>query len=66
VSDAQVWTVIGAFVATLAAIVALVLRLIDAKIDGLRAELVARFDALDRDLQRLYDHTFARGEEPPS
>jgi hypothetical protein len=65
VNGAQVWTVIGAFVATLAALVTLVLRLIDAKLDGLRAELLARFDSLERDVQRLYEHAYSR-EEPPA
>ena len=63
-SGAQTWAALGVFAAALGAIVTLVLRLIDAKIDGLRAELLARFDALERDLQRLYEHAFARGEGP--
>jgi hypothetical protein len=69
VSTAQAWTLIGVFAATLAVLVTLVLQVIDAKIggldakiDGLRQEMVARFDSIDRDLQRLYEHVFHRGE----
>ena len=61
-SDAQTWAALGVLAAALAIIITLVLRLIDAKIDGLRGEMIARFDALDRDLQRLYDREFGRGE----
>jgi hypothetical protein len=65
-SDAQTWAALGIF-AVIGVLVTvqttLVLRLIDAKFDGLRAELTVRFDAIDRDLQRLYEHVFQR-EEP--
>jgi hypothetical protein len=64
--------VIGGFLAILVAIVGLVLRLVRAEIailrehiDGLRNELVTRFDGLERDVQRLYEHAFAC-EEPPA
>jgi hypothetical protein len=43
--------------AALAIMITLVLRLIDARIDGLCQEMVVRFDSIDRDLQRLYEHT---------
>jgi hypothetical protein len=71
-SGAQVWTVIGGFFAILTALVGLVLRVVRAEVavlreqlDGLRNELLARFDALDRDVQRLYRHVFER-QEPPA
>jgi hypothetical protein len=60
VSGAQTWTVIGIFAAALFALVGLVVRLVDARIGGLRNELVARLDALDRDVQRFYEHAFGR------
>ena len=63
-NSAQVWTIISVFVVTLGALVTLVLRLIEAKIDGLRVELatlrkhvdghqhelLARLDALRKEL----------------
>ena len=56
-SSAQVWTVIGALFAVFAAMVALVLAVVRAEIavlrervDGIRNELLTRFDALERDL----------------
>jgi hypothetical protein len=64
VNGAQVWTIIGVLVATLGAIVSLVLR-VDAKIDGLRGELLARFDLLERELARIYAFVFER-QEPPT
>jgi hypothetical protein len=68
-SSAQTWaligTLIGILLASVAATTALVLRLIDAQIAGLRNELLARLDALDRDLQRLYARVFEH-EGPPA
>lgn len=71
-NDAQTWTVIGAFLAILIALAASVLAVVRAEIavlrehvDGIRAELLARFDSLDRDVQRLYSHVFDR-EGPPA
>jgi hypothetical protein len=60
-NDAQTWTVVGIFAGALFALVTLVVWLVDARISGLRNELVARLDALDRDVQRLFEHAF-RGE----
>jgi hypothetical protein len=62
VSTAQTWAALGVLAAALAIIITLVLRLIDARIDGLRQEMVVRFDSIDRDLQRLYEHVFHRDE----
>jgi hypothetical protein len=60
VSTAQTWAALGVLAAALAIMITLVLRLIDARIDGLRQEMVARFetfgarfDSIDRDVQRL-------------
>ena len=64
-TDAQVWTVIGGFLAILVAMSGLVLALVRAEIAVLREHVDARLEAIDRDLQRLYDHVFAR-EEPPA
>lgn len=57
-SDPQTWTVIGGFLAILVAMCALVLAVVRAEI----AVLAARLDSIDRDLQRLFEHVFARGE----
>ena len=72
-SGAQTWTVIGGFLAILVAMSGLVLALVRAEItvlrervDGIRNELLARFDALERDLQRLYEHAFEREQGPPA
>jgi hypothetical protein len=62
VSTAQTWAALGVLAAALAIMITLVLRLIDARIDGLRQEMVVRFDSIDRDLQRLYEHVFHRDE----
>ena len=64
-SSAQTWTLIGGFFAIVAAMVGLVIVVIDAKVDGLRNEMVARFESLERELQRLYEVVFAR-EGPPA
>jgi hypothetical protein len=66
VSSAQVWTVIGGFLAILAAMAALVLAVVRAEIAVLREHVDARLDAIDRDLQRLYDHVFQREARPPA
>jgi len=65
VSSAQVWTVIGGFLAILVAMIGLVLALVRAEVEGLRRELLARFDGLERDVHRLYVRAFER-EEPPA
>jgi hypothetical protein len=64
VSDAQTWTLIAGFfalmVSTVSALIGLTLRTVRADIGGLRAEMGARFDAvdvrmdhLDRDVQAV-------------
>lgn len=65
-SSAQTWTVIGGFFAILVAVVGLVLALVRAEITVLRVEMNTRFDSLERDLQRLYEHTFSRQGESPA
>jgi hypothetical protein len=62
-SDAQTWTVIGGFLAILVTMSGLVLRIVRLEISGLRNEMVARFDALDRDVQRLFERVFHEGTE---
>lgn len=64
-NDAETWTVIGGFLAILVAFAGVVVALIRSEVDGLRNEMRARFDAVDRDLQRLYEHAFKR-EGPPT
>jgi hypothetical protein len=66
VSDAQTWTLIGGFLAILAAMSGLVLALVRAEIavlrehvDGHHAELLARFAAVERELERLHVEVFA-------
>lgn len=63
-SSAQTWSVIGIFAGALFALVGLVVRLVDVRIEGLRNEILARFESLERDLQRLYEHSFG-GERSP-
>jgi hypothetical protein len=63
VSSAQVWTVIGGFFAILDAMAGLVLAVVRAEIAVLREHVDGRLDGIERDLQRLYDHVFARQEE---
>ena len=61
-TTAQSWTLIGTLIAILLAYVTvtatLLLRVIDAKFEG----VIARLDVLDRDVQRLYERLFDRGE----
>lgn len=64
-NDAQTWTLLGIFAAAQAALIGLVLRLVLAEIRGLRNEMLARFEGLERDVQRLYEHAFSR-EVPPA
>lgn len=70
VNDAQTWTVIGGFLAILAAMAGLVLRIVATEIRGVRGEINARFDAvdrrfdhLDRDVQALTRRVFGIGNE---
>lgn len=69
-SSAQVWTVIAGFLAILVAMSGLVLALVRAEIRELRAEirgdlhvLAARFDAVEREVERLHERVYA-GEPP--
>jgi len=57
-NEPQVWTLIGAFVAGQAALIALVLRIVSVEIGSLRNEMNVRFDHLDRDVQALTRHVF--------
>lgn len=68
-NDAQIWTMIGAFTALMFGMMTVVstlfVRVIRAEIGGLRGEMQARFegvdrrlDGLDRDVQALVKHTF--------
>jgi len=61
-SDAQAWTLIGALIATIMGTIALtatlLVRFIESQIGGLRNEMIIRLEALDRDLQRLYERVF--------
>jgi hypothetical protein len=62
-NEPQVWTLIGAFVAGQAALIALVLRVVATEIGSVRNEIgsvrnemTVRFDHLDRDVQALTRH----------
>jgi hypothetical protein len=57
-NEPQVWTLIGAFIAGPATLVALVLRVVSTEINSLRNEMSVRFDHLDRDVQALTRHVF--------
>lgn len=64
-NEPQVWTLIGAFIAAQAAMIALVLRVVATEIGSfrteigsLRNEMNVRFDHLDRDVQALTRHVF--------
>ena len=57
-NEPQVWTLIGAFIAGQAALIALVLRIVSVEISSLRTEMNVRFDHLDRDVQVLTRHVF--------
>lgn len=57
-NEPQVWTLIGAFIAGQAALIALVLRIVSVEISSLRTEMNVRFDHLDRDVQALTRHVF--------
>ncbi|MGM7697917.1 hypothetical protein [Microbacterium sp. A84] len=73
-NDAQIWTMIGAFIALmfgmLTVVSTLFIRVVRTEIGGLRAEMNARFDAmngrmdgLDRDVQALVKRTFGLDRE---
>lgn len=53
-NDAQTWTVIGGFLGILTFGMGLVLRTVSVEIRSVGA----RIDALDRDVQRLYERVF--------
>jgi hypothetical protein len=58
----QVWPLIGVFAAAVFGIITVVstlfVRIIRSEIGGLRAEMTARFDYLDRDVQALTKRVF--------
>lgn len=67
-NDAQTWTVIGGFLAILTVGMGLVLRTVRAEIEVVAAEFRGEFktmttkvEHLDRDVQRLVEHTFGIG-----
>lgn len=73
-NDAQIWTMIGAFIALmfgmLTVVSTLFVRILRTEIGGLRGEINARFDAvnarmdgLDRDVQALVKRTFGLDRE---
>lgn len=73
-NDAQIWTMIGAFIALmfgmLTVVSTLFVRVLRTEIGGLRAEMNARFDTvnarmdgLDRDVQALVKRTFGLDRE---
>lgn len=73
-NDAQIWTMIGAFIALmfgmLTVVSTLFVRILRTEIGGLRGEMNARFDAmskridgLDRDVQALVKRTFGLDRE---
>jgi hypothetical protein len=53
-NSAQAWTALGIFAVALGLIIALVLRLVDAKIKI----VITRLDQIDSRLQRLSEHVF--------
>ena len=62
VTEPQVWTLIGVFAAGLFGMLTLMstmfLNVIRAEIGGLRAEMNAKLDLLDRDVQAIARHVF--------
>ena len=68
-NDAQTWTVIGLFFTILLAMMGLVLRVLRVEVRSLGEIMTAKFEtidarltAIDRDVQRLYEHWM--GEKP--
>lgn len=68
-NDAQIWTMVGSFIAlmfgTLTIVSTLFIRIVRSEIGGLRNEMNARFDGvntridgLDRDVQAIVKRTF--------
>lgn len=64
-TTAQGWALIGGLLAAVGIIAGLVVQAIRVSIEGLRNEMVARFDSLERDLQRIYVRVFHTGGEEP-
>jgi hypothetical protein len=58
-NSAQAWTALGIFAAAFGLIIALVLQLIDAKIEI----VITRLDQIDSDLQRLYERVFHQEDQ---
>jgi hypothetical protein len=59
VSNAAIWALIAMLPVALAALIVYVLRRINAMFDELEAEMIACFDELDRDLQRIFERRAA-------
>ena len=63
-NEPQIWTIIGVLTAGLFGMLGLMsnmfLRVIRAEISGLRNEMNARFDGMDRDIQFLMKREFDR------
>ena len=63
-NEPQIWTIIGVLAAGLFGMLGLMstlfLRVIRAEISGLRNEMNARFDGMDRDIQFLMKREFDR------
>ena len=59
-NDAQTWTVIGGFLAILTFGMGLVLRTVSVEIRAVSSVLSIRLDAIDRDVQRLYEREFGQ------
>ena len=61
-NEPQVWTLIGVFAVALFGMLTLMstmfLNVIKAEIGGLRAEMNAKFDVLDRDIQAIARRVF--------
>jgi hypothetical protein len=61
-TEPQVWTLIGVFAACMFGALALqstlLVLVIKAEIRGLRSEMTAKFDILDRDIQAIARHVF--------
>lgn len=54
-NDAQTWTVIGGFLAILAAMAGLVLRIVTTEIRGLRGEVNGKIDGLRGEVNGKFD-----------
>ena len=60
VNAGQGWTLIGVVLGLLAALCTMVVYVVRVEFASLRGEMNARFDVIDRDVQRLYERFFDR------